>query len=186
MDNLPGILAGRGWLDERAMLQVERLPADDGGEGLPGQPLFALNDAVIGRGGVARLVRVEACVDGEHVATYKVDGVIVASATGSTGYSLAAGGPILHPQSHDLLLNPISAHLTMPYPLVLPAGTVIDLTVHTTHQAMLSIDGQVEFDLRDGDRICVRRSGHVARFLRVHSQASFYTELERRLRLRNL
>lgn len=186
MEKLPGILSGQSWTDDRTMLQVEKLSEGEDSAGLPGQPLFALNDAVIGRGGVARLVRVDARIDGEYVSSYKVDGLIVATATGSTGYSLAAGGPILHPQSDDLLLNPISPHLTMPYPLVLPAETVIDLTIHTSHQAMISIDGQVEFALRDGDRIRVRRSSHVARFLRVYGRWSFYTELERRLRLRNI
>lgn len=186
MEMLPAVLDGDGWVDERTMLQIEVLCRDElkaTGEPLP--PLHALNDAVVGRGAMSRVVYVEASVDGESLTTYKADGVIVATATGSTGYALSAGGPILHPQAEELLLEPISAHLTMPYALVLPAAAIVELEMHTDHQAMLSIDGQVEIALQDGDRITARRSSQVARFLRVYPPASFYSALEQRLKVRN-
>jgi NAD+ kinase len=186
MELLPSVLDGKGWIDQRTMLQVEMFPkgkaAPGGG---PPQPLHALNEAVLGRGAVSRVVYIQASVDGEVLTTYKTDGVIVATATGSTGYSLAAGGPILHPQSEDILLKPISAHLTMAYALVLPPTAVVELEVHTDHQAMLSIDGQVEFALHDGDKITARRSSRVARFLRIYPPTSFYSALEQRLKVRN-
>lgn len=180
MEKLPAILNGEGWIDQRCMLDVHVHRQLGGDEE---QPMPALNDAVVARGRVNRMVRIDAWIDGEPVANYKVDGVIVSTATGSTGYSLAAGGPILHPQSQDLLLNPVSAHLCLSYPLVLPASAVVDLVVHTDHDALLSIDGQVEMPLADGDKVTVKRSPHVARFLRVYPAGSFYSALEKRLRI---
>jgi NAD+ kinase len=186
MEVLPSVLDGKGWIDQRTMLQVEMSSKDKAApSGGPAGPLHALNEAVLGRGAVSRVVYVQASVDGEVLTTYKTDGVIVATATGSTGYSLAAGGPILHPQSEDILLKPISAHLTMAYAVVLPPTAVIELEVHTDHQAMLSIDGQVEFALQDRDRITARRSSRVARFLRIYPPTSFYSALEQRLKVRN-
>jgi NAD+ kinase len=166
---LPALLDGKGWLDERSMLEAE----------LGSRP--SLNDVVVARGEVARVIFVEASVDGEPLATYKTDGVIVATATGSTGYSLAAGGPILHPQSADFLLVPISPHLSPAYPLVLPAASVVKLRVSTTHRAVLSVDGHINLTLADGDVITVRRSHNCGRFLRVHS-GDFYGSLEQKLK----
>ena len=185
MELLPSVLDGKGWIDQRTMLEVEMSKDKAAPGSRPAGPLHALNEAVLGRGAVSRVIYVQASVDGEVLTTYKTDGVIVATATGSTGYSLAAGGPILHPQSEEILLKPISAHLTMAYALVLPPTAVVELEVHTDHQAMLSIDGQVEFALQDGDRITARRSSRVARFLRVYPPTSFYSALEQRLRVRN-
>ena len=185
MEVLPSVLDGKGWIDQRTMLQVEMSKDKAAPGGGSAVPLHALNEAVLGRGAVSRVVYIQASVDGEVLTTYKTDGVIVATATGSTGYSLAAGGPILHPQSENILLKPISAHLTMAYALVLPPTAVVELEVHTDHQAMLSIDGQVEFALQDGDKITSRRSSRVARFLRIYPPTSFYSALEQRLKVRN-
>jgi NAD+ kinase len=173
---LPALLDGKGWLDERSMLEAELAI----GKG-PARTFYALNDVVLARGEVARVVFVEASVDGEPLANYKADGVVVATATGSTGYSLAAGGPILHPQSADFLLVPISPHLSLAYPLVLPAASVVKLRVSTTHQAVLSVDGHINLTLADGDVITVRRSHNCGRFLRIHS-GDFYGSLEQKLK----
>ena len=99
---LPALLAGEGWIDERAMLEAELSPSDQEPE--PPGKFYALNDVVVSRGAIARVIYVEASIDGEPLTTYKADGVIVATATGSTGYSLAAGGPILHPQAEEFIL----------------------------------------------------------------------------------
>jgi NAD+ kinase len=186
MEKLPSVLHGEGWIDSRMMLQVD-LQGRGGGEGQgesPG-PLCALNDVVVGRGAVSRVVYVRASIDGVLLTVYKTDGVIVATATGSTGYSLAAGGPIIFPQSEDILLKPISAHLTLTYPLVLPSTTVVELEVRTDHEAMISLDGQIGMPLCDGDRVVVKRSPHAARFVRLNPPGFFYSALERRLKLRD-
>jgi NAD+ kinase len=128
------------------------------------------------------VIRIETKIDDTPLTTYKADGVIIATATGSTGYSLAAGGPILHPQAREVLLKAISPHLTMAHALVLPPAATVELRVITDHQAMLSIDGQVELPLESGDRVKVNLSSHVARFLRTGTAASLYSTLEQRLR----
>ena len=98
-DKLPPIIRGEGWIDQRTMLEIELLPIAKG-KPTPdySSPLYALNDAVVGRGATSRVVYIKTIVDGEVLTTYKADGVILATATGSTGYSLAAGGPILYPR----------------------------------------------------------------------------------------
>jgi len=183
IDKLPALLSGEGWIDQRTMLQIELSFTTEkqlGNETL--QPLYALNDAVVGRGAISRVVYVKTTIDGELLITYKADGVIISTATGSTGYSLAAGGPIIYPQSEEILIKPIAAHLTTAHALVLPPTATIELEVHSDHQAMLSIDGQIDFVLQDGDKIRVKRSSYLTRFLRIHPPAFFYRTLEQRLR----
>jgi len=177
-DKLSALLSDRGWIDKRTMLQVKLLAA---GEESHPPPLHALNDVMVGRGETPRVIYIKTTIDGDLLTTYKADGVIIATATGSTGYSLAVQGPILHPQAREIVLKPIAAHLAMPYALVLPPTVTIELEVHTEHQAMLSLDGQLNFALHDGDKVKIERSPHLAHFLRIHPQGSFYRRLERRL-----
>jgi len=177
-DKLPALLEGKGWLDERAMLEAEL----QGGKSEPPRTFYALNDVVVARGAVARVVYIEASIDGKLLTTYKADGVIVATATGSTGYSLSAGGPILHPQAEEFLLLPILPHLSLAYSLVLPAGAVVRLRLNTTHQATLSIDGHINLPLGDGAVITVKHSSNSGRFLRIHPEAAFYSSLEQKLK----
>ena len=175
---LPALLAGEGWIDERAMLEAKLLPTDEETAHI----FYALNDVVVARGAMARVVYIEAAIDGQPLTTYKADGVIVATATGSTGYSLAAGGPILHPQAKEFLLLPILAHLSSAYTMVLPSTAVIKLRISTAHQATLSIDGHINLPLSTGAIITVKHSPTVARFLRIHPETSFYSSLEQRLK----
>ncbi|MFC1972152.1 NAD(+)/NADH kinase [Chloroflexota bacterium] len=180
MSKLPALIAGEGWIDERAMLEAELAPSEPG-SGLPLKH-YALNDVVVARGAIARVVNIEAKIDGETLATYRADGIIVATATGSTGYSLAAGGPILHPQSEEFLLLPILPHLTQGYPLVLPSAAEVSLHLSTTYQATLSIDGNMNLPLDSGATINIRHSDQTTRFLRIHPRKSFYGTLEQRLK----
>ncbi len=176
-DKLPSLLSGEGWIDERAMLQAEFSP-----DGQKTSTYHALNDVVMARGAVARLINVAASINGQHLTDYKADGVIVATATGSTGYSLAAGGPILHPQSKDFVMVPILPHLSPAYPLVLPAGTIVQLSVTAPQQATLSVDGHINVPLPDGAAITVKQSPHRTRFLRIHPEDAFYRSLEQKLK----
>lgn len=180
LEKLPQFLAGSAQVEERVMLLAELPARVRTGEGL--SAYYALNEAAIGRGAVSRVVYVDVTVDGEHLTTYKADGVILATATGSTGYALAAGGPILYPSSRDMLLQPVAPHLSLPHAIVLPATAVVDMTVRSDHQAMLSIDGQVDISLQDGERVRVRVSPYSARFLRAQSPSYFYGTLPRRLK----
>ena len=179
-DKLPALLAGKGWIDERALLEAELLPTDKEQE--PSHKFYALNDVVAARGAIARVVYIDAIINDEHVTTYKADGVILATATGSTGYSLAAGGPILHPQAKEFLLIPITPHLGLTYSMVLPSTAVVKLRINTTHQATLSIDGHINLPLSSGAIVTVRHSSRTARFLRIHPETSFYRSLEQKLK----
>jgi len=177
---LTSLLEGNGWIDERAMIEASLAAADQ--QETTGGPFYALNDVVVARGGIARAVNIEARVNGEHLTRYKADGVIVATATGSTAYSLACGGPILHPTSGDFMLLPISPHLGLAYTMVLPSTEAVELQVNTTHQATLSVDGLINLPLPSGAVITVQHSPHTTRFLRAHPKTSFYGSLEQRLK----
>ena len=177
-NKLPALLGGEGWIDERAMLEAETLPSKKG----INAHFHALNDVMVGRGAIPRIVYVKVTINGGKLTTFKADGVIASTATGSTGYSLAIGGPILYPQSKDILLKPISAHLTMAHALVLPSQATIELEVHADYDALLSIDGQVNLPLSDGDKVKVKSSPYLTRFLRIYPPVSFYSTLEEKLR----
>jgi len=180
VDKLPALLAGDSWIDERAVLEAELSPTDQEHESP--QTFYALNDVVVARGAIARIVYVEVSIDGEPLTTYKADGVIVATATGSTGYSLSAGGPILHPQAKEFLLLPILPHLSLTYTVVLPSTAVVKLRISTHHQATLSIDGHINLPLSNGAIVTIKHSSKKARFLRIHPETSFYSSLEQRLK----
>lgn len=171
-ERIPALLRGEGWIDERAMLKVEL-----GGN----EPLHALNDVFVGRGAAPRVVNVAVVIDGIPFTTYKADGVIVATATGSTGYSLADGGPILYPQAKEIVLNPICPHPTFNNSLVLSSQSIVELKVRTDNQAVLSVDGQVNIALEGEQTIKVSISPHVARFLRLQPPTVFYSTLVERL-----
>lgn len=177
LDRLAVLLEGEGWIDERAMLEAKLSAIDE-----EPHTFYALNDVVVARGAIARLIHVEARIDGELLTTYRADGVILATATGSTGYSLAAGGPILHPQAKEFLLLPILPHLSLAYTSVLPVAAIVDLRIATTHQATLSIDGHINLPLTNGAIVTIKHSSHTGRFLRIHPETSFYSSLEQRLK----
>jgi NAD+ kinase len=177
-DELYRILDGEGWIDVRFLLEADVVLA----KGSHHQKYYALNDVVVARGAVARVIYVTACIDGELLTTYKADGVIVATATGSTGYALAAGGPILPPHSKDFLLLPIVPLLSAKYTVVLSSDSKVQLSVQTVHPATLSIDGHTNLPLNSGAVISVRRSRHNVRFLRIHPESSSYSTLEKRLK----
>jgi NAD+ kinase len=174
---LPSLIDGQGWIDERTMLQAELIAS-----GKEPRIFHALNDVVMARGEIARLIRVEVSIDGQPLTTYKTDAVIVATATGSTGYALAAHGPILYPQSRDLLLVPVAPHLSLAYPIVLPETAEVVLRLNSYHAATLSVDGHINLLLSDGDTVTLKRSPHIARFWRIRPEASFYSTLEDKLK----
>ena len=179
IEKLTILLAGEGWTDERSLLKAELSPTEEEPEP---RTFYALNDVVVARGAAARLIHVEASIDGEPLTTYKADGVIVATATGSSSYSLAAGGPILHPQAKEFLLLPIAPHLSSSYTLVLPSTAVVKLVISTPHPATLNIDGHINLSLSSGASITVKHSTNTVRFLRIHPETSFYSSLEKKLK----
>ena len=141
----------------------------------------ALNDVVV-RSTAVRLVNLEVRIDGEVLTTYRADGAIVATATGSTAYSLASGGPILNPQSKEFILQPISCHLGLSHPLVLPPKSTVSLRLVNDDKAILSIDGQAELPLSNKQDVDVKLSPYLARFLRLNQPTYFYGSLWQKLR----
>lgn len=127
---------------------------------------LALNDAVISYAGTARLIELEAWLDGARVTTYYADGLIVATPTGSTGYSLSAGGPILMPQLEAFMLTPICPHTLSQRPIVVPQSSQLEVCVRGSHVSVeLTVDGQVSLPLKQGDRMSVSRAMFPALFV---------------------
>lgn len=121
----------------------------------------ALNDVVVGWGRSSRITTFAVEVDGETITSYRCDGLIVSTPTGSTGHSLSAGGPILHPDASVLLLNVICPHTLSARPIVLPDRSRISITVaDAAKPLLLSVDGQEELQVQQGDRLVVQRSAH--------------------------
>jgi len=177
---LPQILEGGGRIEERTLLHGEFLEAT-GAPAAEGGRYHALNDIMVGRGAPGRAVHVEARVDGKRLGHYRGDAVIVATATGSTGYLLSVGGPVLHPEAHELVLMPVAPHLATARALVLPSSVVIELRVTSGEKAILSVDGQVNKELAKGEGVRVFHSPHLARFLRLGSALDYYAALSQQL-----
>jgi len=144
--------------------------------------LIALNEVVLGRGDINRIVSVDIEIYDAHLTTYHADGVIVATATGSTAYALAAGGPIIDPRSRSIALVPIAAHLTNLPSLVLHEDAVVTLRLCSRHHAVCSADGRDSIPLSEGDLIEVRRAAQTCVFARVHPPSTFYGRLIQQLR----
>jgi NAD+ kinase len=177
---LPRIIAGEGWYDRRAVL--EALVTDYDQAGSEAITYYALNDVVVARGAVARIININTYIDDEFFTNYRADGVILATATGSTAYALANGGPVLNPKDKSMVLMPILPHLHSSYSMVLPEATTVKLEVSSRYPATLSVDGNINLPLADGARVRVRLSEVVTNFLRIHEKGSFYATLEQKLK----
>ena len=144
--------------------------------------LFALNDAVVNKSAISRLIDFDLLIDGEFVFNYKADGVIIATPTGSTAYSLAAGGPILMPSVESFVVTPVCPHSLTHRPLVVTDKAQIELRVETGDEedAFLSIDGQVGLPVQRGDRLICARAGHSVKLLRMRK--TFFEALRAKLK----
>lgn len=170
---------GDYWLDRRLTLEIRVVH-----DGVPGTPYVALNDAVLHKGGFARVVRLAIFMgenEEEPVATYSADGIILSTPTGSTAYSLSAGGPIVVPTVECILATPICPHTLAVRPLVVPAETTISVeALSPSEEMVLTIDGQEGAALQIGDRLTVRRGEATVPLVRLPGQ-SFFSTLRRKL-----
>lgn len=176
---LAGALSGDYWIDERFTLEAVVVGAD----GVAGTPFLALNDAVLHKGGFARVIRLAVHVGPDHqeVATYTADGIIIATPTGSTAYSLSAGGPIVVPSVECILATPICPHTLVVRPLVLPPSAELTVSALTpTEGLILTVDGQDGAALAPGDRLLIRRAPAKVRLVRFAGQ-NFFSTLRRKL-----
>ncbi len=174
-DKLSCVLDGKGWIEQRAMLETT----------LDKQSFHTLNDVVL-RGSTPRLINIKVCVDSVALTTYRADGIILATSTGSTGYSLAAGGPILNPQSREFVLKPICCHLGPNNALVLSDNNVVELKLSSGDRAVLILDGQIEIPLPEEQNITIKLSSFVTRFLKLHPPEYFYQSLLQKLQLKGV
>jgi NAD+ kinase len=170
-------LAGDYGVDERALLDVTLRRAS--GEELAYR---VLNDAVINKSALARIIELVVSVDGHRVATYRSDGLIISTPTGSTAYNLAAGGPILNPLLPVVVVTPICPHTLTLRPIVVPDSASVDIKLETSHEEVyLTLDGQEGTQIEYGDKISLRRSDDVVRLVKT-SDRTFYDSLRDKLR----
>ena len=170
---LEEILTGRWDLDRRSGLEVTVVRA---GRTIMRQ--MTLNDAVINKSALARIIEIGLSIDREQVTNYKSDGLIISTPTGSTAYSLSAGGPIVHPNLKAFLITPICPHTLSMRPLVVPDDSLAELTLRTgDSEVYLTLDGQVGHPLKTKDRVRVRRSRQP--ILMIRSRRTSYFEVLR-------
>lgn len=174
LDKLDAVFEGKYHLDERAMLRVE-IKSDSG---QTKSVSYALNDAVIANGSTARIVDLELSDHGELVNTYRADGIVVATPTGSTAYSLSAGGPIIDPKLSCFCVTPICPHSLLARPLIFPDSAVLQVKNICVREKVLhlTVDGRATFDLFFGDSVIVTKSEIKTKLLRVKDE-DFYSKI---------
>lgn len=171
------VLQQGAWLDHRTLIEITLLRQEQ-----TRVSFTALNEVVISRGDISRIVTVDVQINGIPLTTYHADGVVVATATGSTAYALSAGGPVVDPRSQAMVLVPVAAHLTAVPSMVLHEDSVVTLIMRRCRHATMAVDGRQNLPLYEGDHVDIRRSEQVCTFARVHPPNQFYMSLIRRLR----
>ena len=173
---LEALLRGDLLVEERMMLAAR---VTRQGERL--SEYVALNDVVITKSAMSRIINLDVSVQGQFATAYRADGLIVSTPTGSTAYCLSAGGPIVFPTMDAIVLTPICSHTLTNRPIVLPGGQPIDVTLQSDQDVMLTMDGQVGFHLKRGDRVEIRQAAARIRLLRV-PQKHFFSVLRTKLK----
>jgi len=171
---LDAVLRGQMVIEERMMLAT-RVVRD----GQEVASWLGLNDTVITKAAMSRIINLSVSIDGQHAILYRADGLIVSTPTGSTAYSLSAGGPILYPTLDGVVLTPICSHTLTNRPIVVPGGQRVEVTLLTSQEVMLTVDGQVGFGLREGDVVDVGRAAAAIRLVRFKD---FFSVLRTKLK----
>jgi NAD+ kinase len=171
-----GLLAGRMAVDERMVLAASVVR-----DGLRLGEYAALNDVVITKSAMSRIINLTVSVAGQHATAYRADGLIISTPTGSTAYSLSAGGPILFPTMDAMVLTPICSHTLTNRPIVLPGGERVEVTLASDQDVMLTLDGQVGVQLREHDAVEVKRAAARVRLARFREK-DFFSVLRTKLK----
>jgi NAD+ kinase len=169
--SLEAVVAGTATYDERLMLA-----ATASQPGKTDETRVVLNDVVFTKGALSRMIELSVSVSGRFVTCVKADGLIIASATGSTAYNLAAGGPIVHPSVDALLLTPIAPHTLTNRPVVIPGNAEVEVRPEApsgTEDVFVTYDGQVGYPVHQGDVIRVRKAAQVLRLVKAPSRGYF-------------
>jgi NAD+ kinase len=174
---LESVLEGKHRTTERMMLDAKIIHQNK-----PAEQQCALNDAVANKAALARMLDFDVSVDGSHVGRYRADGLIVATPTGSTAYSLAAGGPIIHPALDAFVITPICPHMLTNRPLVVPDTARVELDfVEVGEEVFLTLDGQIGFELEPKDRVVITKSTSKVQFVSP-PRLTYYEILRSKLR----
>jgi len=174
---LEALFAGRMQTEERMLLAAQVVR-----QGERSAEYAALNDVVITKSAMSRIIDLAVAVDGQAATDYRADGLIVSTPTGSTAYGLSAGGPIVYPTMEAVVLTPICSHTLTNRPIVLPADLRIEVTLLTQNQdVMLTLDGQVGYALKARDTVEIRRAGSRIRLVRF-PQKHFFSVLRTKLK----
>jgi NAD+ kinase len=171
---LDALLRGQMVIEERMMLATRVVR-----EGQAVAEWLGLNDTVITKAAMSRIINLSVSIDGQHAILYRADGLIVSTPTGSTAYSLSAGGPILYPTLDGVVLTPICSHTLTNRPIVVPGGHRVEVTLLTSQEVMLTVDGQVGFGLREADVVEVGRAPAAIRLVRFKD---FFSVLRTKLK----
>ena len=174
LDLLEKIFEGDYYLDERAMLRVE-IRSNNGSSKFTA---YALNEAVVANGSTARIIDLQLSDNGRLVSEYRADGLVIATPTGSTAYSLSAGGPIIDPKLSCFCVTPICPHSLIARPLIFPDSAVLEVKNICVREKVLhlTVDGRATFDLYFGDTAIITRSALQAKLLRIKND-DFYSKI---------
>ena len=174
------LAAGSYSVQERMTLEGRVLPGGRDGGG----PVYAaLNDIVVARGSLARVVRLDVSIGPTHLATFIADGLVVASPTGSTGYSFSSGGPIVDPHARNLVVTPIAGYLSAIRSVVVGADQTVAVRVVDAHEALVSIDGREDLPLAVGDAVEVRAASRPIRLIEPHGAIPFWDLVRQKIDL---
>ncbi len=163
-------LEDRAFVEQREMLEVS----------FRGEAHLVLNDAVINKSALARMISVRVCVDGQEISTIRADGIIVSTPTGSTGYNLSAGGPIINPMVSAIIITPICPHALAQRPIVIPASSEVKLNLVSGEEVYLTLDGQRGEGMEEGERVVIRRAEEKLLLVRPEGR-SYYQMLREKL-----
>jgi NAD+ kinase len=177
--------AGQYTLEHRMALEGRIVRGSTAAAGAAGTPEIhvALNDIVIARGSLARVVRLDVSIDESHLANFVADGLVVASPTGSTGYSFSAGGPILDPTARNLIVTPIAGYLTTIRSVVVGGSVVVRCRVADAHEALVSIDGREDVPIEVGDTVEVRALERPIRLVQPEGSLPFWDLVRKKVEL---
>lgn len=171
---IPRLLSGDFWLEDRMLIHAEHWR---NGEKL--NAWDAINDVVVTRGKFVRPIQITVKVNDYLLTNYVADGLIASTATGSTAYAMAVGGPVMPPELRNILIIPVAPHLSMDRAIIFAEGDQVEITVQTSHEAVLSVDGAAPIELLHRDLLRACSSDHVVSFVRFQDPGYFYRNLIR-------
>ena len=181
---LDRLSAGQYALEHRMALEGRILRGAAGAAATAADEVHvALNDVVVARGSLARVVRLDVSIDESHLANFVADGLVVASPTGSTGYSFSAGGPILDPTARNLIVTPIAGYLTTIRSVVVGGSVVVRCRIADAHEALVSIDGREDVPIEVGDTVEVRALERPIRLVQPEGSMPFWDLVRKKVEL---